>query len=91
MNFVKLIKQTSMNTRKETYRVEGMTCSGCERAVQRSVSALEGVTSASANASASTMTVEFDPLKVNVDQVKDAVSKLGYKFAGEHTAGDRGA
>ncbi len=70
--------------KKEVYRVEGMTCSGCERAVQRSVSALDGVTTAAADANASTVTVEFDPGKLKVEQVRDAVSKLGYKFVGEH-------
>ncbi len=71
-----------MNTTKETYKVEGMTCSGCERAVQKSVSSIEGVHSAKAEHATGTLSVEFDPEKVNEDQIKAAVSKIGYQFAG---------
>ena len=71
-----------MSTVKENYVVEGMTCSGCERAVQGSVGSVEGVVSAKADAPSSTVSVEYDPGKVNVDQIRSAVAKVGYKFVG---------
>lgn len=74
-----------MSTIKENYTVEGMTCSGCERAVQGSVGNVAGVTSAKADAASSTVSVEYDPEKVNVDQIKSAVAKVGYKFVGVRT------
>jgi copper chaperone CopZ len=73
----------STNIKKESYLVEGMTCSGCERAIQRVVSNLEGVSSAKADLNTSTVSVEYDPEKVNVDQIRSAVGKIGYKFVGE--------
>lgn len=73
-------------TKKESYLVEGMTCSGCERAIQRSISGIDGVTAATADHSTSTVSVEFDPAKVNVEQIKAAVNKIGYKFVGERSA-----
>ena len=73
----------SANTKKESYLVEGMTCSGCERAIQRVVSNLEGVSSAKADLNSSTVSVEFDPEKVNIGQISSAVNKIGYKFVGE--------
>lgn len=69
----------STNTKKESYLVEGMTCSGCERAIQRVVSGLEGVESAKADLSTATVSVEYNPEKVNLDEIKSAVSKIGYK------------
>ena len=69
--------------KKESYVVEGMTCSGCERAIQKIVSSLEGVESAIADLNSSTVSVEYNPEKVNIEQIKTAVNKIGYKFVGE--------
>ena len=75
---------------KAAYLVEGMTCSGCERTVQRVIANLEGVESAEADLRTSTVSVVYDPEKVKVDQIKSAVSKVGYKFVGERpVAGQR--
>lgn len=70
-------------TKKESYLVEGMTCSGCERTVSKVVGNIEGVTSSKAELSSSTVTVEYDPSKVTVDKIKEAVNRVGYKFVGE--------
>jgi copper ion binding protein len=66
----------------ENYKVEGMTCSGCERTVSKVVSNIEGVASAKADANAKSLKVEFDPAKVTIDQIKEAVNKVGYNFVG---------
>jgi copper chaperone CopZ len=72
--------------KKEAYLVEGMTCSGCERTVSKVVSNLEGVASAKADLGSSTVSVEYDPSKVTIDKIKEAVNKVGYKFVGERPA-----
>jgi copper ion binding protein len=69
--------------KKESYLVEGMTCSGCERTVSKVVGNIEGVTSSKAELSSSTVTVEYDPSKVTIDKIKEAVNRVGYKFAGD--------
>jgi copper chaperone CopZ len=73
----------STNKKRSEYLVEGMTCSGCERAIQKVVGSLEGVDSAQADLNTSTVSVEYNPEKVSIDQIKSAVSKIGYKFVGE--------
>ena len=73
-------------TKKESYLVEGMTCSGCERTVSKVVGNIEGVSSSKADLSSSTVTVEYDPLKVTIDKIKDAVNRAGYKFVGVRPA-----
>lgn len=69
--------------KKEVYLVEGMTCSGCERTVSKVVANIEGVASAKADLGSSTVSVEYDPAKVTIDRIKEAVNKVGYKFVGQ--------
>jgi copper chaperone len=72
--------------KKENYIVEGMTCSGCERTVSKVVSNLEGVATAKADLNSASLSVEYDPAKVTVDSIKEAVNKVGYKFVGVNPA-----
>lgn len=58
--------------KKEEYIVEGMTCSGCERTVSKVVQNIAGVQSAKADQNSSTVLVEYDPSKVNIDKIKSA-------------------
>jgi mercuric ion transport protein len=76
--------------KKDSYLVEGMTCSGCERTVQRVVGNLEGVNSSKADLASSTVVVEYDPSKVTIDKIRSAVNSVGYKFVGQRpVAGQR--
>jgi copper chaperone CopZ len=70
-------------TKKESYLVEGMTCSGCERAVSGVIANIEGVSASKADLDSSTVTIEYDPSKVTIDDIRDAVKRVGYKFVGE--------
>ena len=70
-------------TKKETYLVEGMTCSGCERTVSKVVSNIQGVTSSKADFATSSLSVEYDPSKVTIDNIKTAINRVGYRFVGE--------
>lgn len=60
-----------------------MTCSGCERAIQNILGKLDGMESAKADSKTSTLSVEYDPDKVTVDEIRSAVNRIGYKFVGE--------
>lgn len=70
-------------THKASYLVEGMTCSGCEKAISSVVGNIEGVQSATADLSSSTLSVEYEPQKVDIGKIKSAVQSVGYKFVGE--------
>jgi len=72
--------------KREKYLVEGMTCSGCERTVSKVVGSIEGVSLSKADLSSSTVIVEYDPSKVTIDKIKEAVNRVGYKFVGERPA-----
>lgn len=73
----------TVETTKGTYLIEGMTCAGCERTVQRVIEKVEGVASANADLNSSTVSVEYDSSKVKIDDIKSAIDKVGYKFVGE--------
>lgn len=76
--------------KREKYLVEGMTCSGCERTVSKGVGNIDGVSLSKADLSSSTVIVEYDPSKVTIDKMKEAVDRVGYKFIGERpTNGQR--
>jgi copper chaperone CopZ len=68
--------------KKESYLVEGMTCSGCERTVSRVAENLAGVKTAKADLTSATVSIEYDPEKVTIDQIKNAINGVGYKFVG---------
>lgn len=75
-----------IESKKESYLVEGMTCSGCERTIQKVVGNIEGVKSSKADLKSSTVSVEYDPEKVSIDKIRSAVNGVGYKFVGEKPA-----
>jgi len=74
---------SDVRLKRDAYLVEGMACSGCERAVSNAVGNVEGVQSANADLGTSTVTVEYDPQKVNIDKIRTAITRVGYKFVGE--------
>lgn len=63
----------------KTLNVEGMSCSHCENAVKKSVGALNGVGSVAVDLKGKKVTVEFDPEKVTVSTIKDAIEDQGYE------------
>ena len=58
--------------------VSGMTCASCARAIERVLSATEGVERASVNLATNTATVEFDAARTGVSDFVGAIEDLGY-------------
>ena len=65
---------------KETkiLNVEGMSCSHCENAIKKAVGALSGVGGVSVDLKRKTVTVDFDPGKVDIDAIREAIEDQGY-------------
>lgn len=64
---------------EKRFTVEGMSCSACSSAVERVVSRIDGVESASVNLLAKTMVCIYDESKVSTDDIKKAVAKAGFE------------
>ncbi len=65
--------------KKDILSITGMSCASCARAVERVVSKLEGVNSASLNLATEMLNVEYEENTVSLQKIKDAVEKAGYK------------
>lgn len=64
--------------RKEKYKIIGMTCAACAKAVERAVRKLDEAINVNVNLATEKMTVEFDEQKINTEIIKGAVTKAGY-------------
>ena len=63
---------------KKTIPVIGMACSACSANVERKLSAMKGVHSASVSLAGRTALVDFDPSVVSLDDMKREISNAGY-------------
>jgi len=59
--------------------VHGMTCASCSATVERVVSKLPGVQNANVNLAAETLTFDYDPAEISLQQVVGAVAEAGYQ------------
>jgi len=68
--------------RTTTYRVAGMTCDHCVRAVRGELSALEGVAEVDIDLSSGLVTLHGDQFPPEA-AVRAAVEEAGYELAGD--------
>ncbi|QHQ60538.1 heavy metal translocating P-type ATPase [Anaerocolumna sedimenticola] len=76
-----------------TISVAGMTCAACARTIEKAVGKLDGVERSTVNFATEKATVHYDPQKIRLSEIKDAITKAGYKpldtQAGSKTDEDR--
>lgn len=63
-----------------TLPVEGMTCASCVTRVEKALKKVDGVLEASVNLASEKAKIEFDTAKVNVEQLRAAVTDEGYSL-----------
>ena len=63
---------------QKTINVKGMGCEHCKTTVEGAVSALAGVSSATVDLEANTVTYQYDEAQVSDDQVVKAINDSGY-------------
>lgn len=73
---------------KKTFAIQGIHCASCVRVLERALSKVEGVTTATVNLATEKATVELDPKKVTDTSLSNAVSSVGYKALLETTTAD---
>ena len=61
------------------FKVEGMTCGGCEASVKLAVKRLDGVQAVAASHKEKRATVTYDAKRVTPQAIVEAIEKLGYK------------
>lgn len=65
-------------TKTTAFAVQGMTCTGCEIGVIRVLERVPGVVSAGADYGTGKAWAEYDPERVQVRQLVEAIETLGY-------------
>lgn len=65
--------------------VEGMTCEGCTRSVERALSDVEGVRDVIVNLADKSVTISFDSLKTDEDRLCDVISDAGFRVVEKPT------
>jgi len=63
---------------RKTIGVKGMTCGHCKMTVEKAVRSLEGVSDATVDLEAGSLTVSFDQDRMELDRIKKAVAEAGY-------------
>lgn len=70
---------TMVNVQKIELNINGMTCTGCENAIQKTIDGFDGVYSSKADFEKGVAILEIDSTKVDVIKVKEAINELGYE------------
>jgi copper chaperone CopZ len=65
------------------FRVEGMTCGGCERSLGRAVSRLAGVERVDASHAEHSATVTYDDAVITPEAIAAAIREAGYQPTSE--------
>ncbi|MEG0843042.1 MAG: heavy metal translocating P-type ATPase [Romboutsia sp.] len=68
------------NIVKKNYKVTGMTCASCSKAVERVVGKLDGVQSISVNLATEEATINYDSSKVKLTEIRNTIEKTGYQI-----------
>jgi heavy metal translocating P-type ATPase len=66
------------NATQVTIPIGGMHCPACALNIEKSVCHLNGIIDANVNFIEEKVTVKYDPFRVNIDQIKKAITKPGY-------------
>ncbi|SKC83293.1 copper ion binding protein [Maledivibacter halophilus] len=66
-------------TIEKNFKIKGMTCAACVRAVERAVNKKDGILDANVNLATEKMMVKYNEEEVSQDEIVEAVSKAGYE------------
>jgi Cu+-exporting ATPase len=72
------------------FNVYGMTCGHCQKRVADAISSLQAVESVEVNLEAGKVFVSFDPEKISLEDIKNAVRKTGYSTESEDAESKNG-
>lgn len=61
--------------------VTGMTCGGCENAVRRALSMLDGISDVTASHAGNAVALTYDPTKIDPSTITQRIEQLGYQVA----------
>ncbi|HEX9320484.1 MAG TPA: heavy metal-associated domain-containing protein [Nitrososphaeraceae archaeon] len=66
-------------SKRTVLKIQGMHCAGCVNSIQNFVSELYGINKVEVNLATEKAAIEFDPTKLNLDAIENAIAEIGYK------------
>lgn len=81
-----LIEDVSYN--KIDFKIGGMTCASCAKAIERAVEKLDGVENINVNVATEKATINYDTSKLKLTQIRNTIEKAGYKVLEKSTTKD---
>jgi Cu+-exporting ATPase len=70
----------NMKTKKALFKVVGMYCITCKPIVEKQLRGEEAVKKIDIDYMTDSVTVEFDPLLITKEEIKNRLERSGYKF-----------
>ena len=71
-----------------SFRIEGMTCAACAKAIERATRKLDGVLESNVNLATEKLTIAYEPSKVRFPDIRKAVENAGYRIFEEEQSPD---
>lgn len=68
---------------KKVFPVQGMSCSSCAAGIQSSLEKMEGIRSVNVNLAGEEAFIEYDPVSVNPEKIRERVEGLGFQLITE--------
>jgi Cu+-exporting ATPase len=74
-------KSKSKKSERAHIHITGMTCTTCAATIEKGLSETPGVEQANVNFASEKASIEYDPSKVDLAKIKNAISQIGYGIA----------
>jgi Cu+-exporting ATPase len=74
-------KESPQGKKKAHIHITGMTCASCASTIEKGLANTPGVERADVNFASEKASIEYDPAKVGLTQLKNTISELGYNVA----------
>ncbi|MFC1918990.1 heavy metal translocating P-type ATPase [Chloroflexota bacterium] len=71
-------KSKLQKSKKAHVQITGMTCTTCAATIEKGLADTSGVESAKVNYASEKASIEYDPSKVSMAEIKDTISQVGY-------------
>jgi len=83
LQLAEMLNMDKKTKKKANIKISGMSCASCALNVEKSLEKMEGVGEAHVNLGTEEATVEYDPEKLGLNQLEDAVEDAGYGVVNE--------
>ncbi len=74
-------KSSSKKSEKAKIHIAGMTCTTCASTIEKGLAKTPGVEQANVSFASEKASIEYDPARVNLGEIRDEISQLGYSVA----------